>query len=316
MDDIRLSRTFKKSVVLEDLAFGNVDQTNTNAFVSQSATLGNLVLTAGLRYDFFNFQYEDKLVVDHQILTESAGIFSPKISADFIVNDQLSLFAKVGYGFHSNDTRVVVAQSGKEILPKAKGSDIGLIFKPIPSLIITPTLWYLDLEQEFVYVGDEGIVEPTGRTNRKGLDLSIRYQINDWLFADTDINFTNPTALDSPEGEDYIPLAPTFASIGGLGFDFKNGIKGSLRYRYLGDRAANDDNSTIAEGYFLMDAKISYSKKSFEFGLSVENILNTEWNEAQFETESRLFDENESVNEIHFTPGSPLFAKASVTFSF
>ena len=33
-----------------------------------------------------------------------------------------------------------------------------------------------EVDQEFVYVGDEGIIEPSGRTERKGIDLGLRYQ--------------------------------------------------------------------------------------------------------------------------------------------
>ena len=41
-----------------------------------------------------------------------------------------------------------------------------------------------------------------------------------------------------------------------------------------------------------------------------------EWNETQFATETRLFDEQQSVEEITFTPGAPFFlrGKLSVTF--
>lgn len=35
-----------------------------------------------------------------------------------------------------------------------------------------------------------------------------------------------------------------------------------------------------------------------------------------FETESRLFHEKESVTELHYTPGMPLFVKGSVTIIF
>lgn len=38
---------------------------------------------------------------------------------------------------------------------------------------------------------------------------------------------------------------------------------------------------------------------------AVDNLLDVEWNEAQFDTESRLRFEAESVSEIHFTPGAP-----------
>ena len=183
-------------------------------------------------------------------------------------------------------------------------------------LFLHAALWYLDLEQEFVYVGDEGIVEPSGETRRTGIDFSLRYELLPWLFLDGDLNLTNPKAKDEPEGQDYIPLAPAISSIGGFTFKMKNGFNGSLRYRYIGDRAANEDNSVVAKGYVIADALINYTQKRYEFGLSVENIFDTKWNEAQFDTESRLIDEIESVSEIHFTPGTPTFLKLKALFFF
>jgi hypothetical protein len=37
-----------------------------------------------------------------------------------------------------------------------------------PRLIVNSALWYLYLQQEFVYVGDAGIIEPR-KTKRMGL---------------------------------------------------------------------------------------------------------------------------------------------------
>jgi hypothetical protein len=45
-------------------------------------------------------------------------------------------------------------------------------------------------------------------------------------------------------------------------------------------------------------------------------LLDTEWNETQFATESRLRTEAAPVEEIHFTPGTPLFVKGKVTYMF
>ena len=40
------------------------------------------------------------------------------------------------------------------------------------------------------------------------------------------------------------------------------------------------------------------------------------WNEAQFDTESRLFHETEPVSEIHFTHGNPLNLQDGISFQF
>jgi len=317
VNDIHLYHTRSRKEFISDEARGDIDETNLYASVNETLQLTQrLSVNAALRLDHFTFNYIDALIPDYDRQSVSKATLSPKLNFSYDVNQNINLFIKSGIGFHSNDTRVVVAEDGKDILPKAIGMDIGGTFKIGNQLLINAAIWTLDLDQEFVYVGDEGIVEPSGETHREGIDLSLRYQINEWLFLDTDVNVTNPKAKGAPEGEDYIPLAPTFTSIGGLTFRMKNGINGSLRYRYLDDRAANEDNSVIAKGYFIADAVLKYTRPKFELSFSAENIFDNAWKEAQFDTESRLYDEPEPVSEIHFTPGTPLFVKGGISFFF
>ncbi len=310
--DISLSNTIKRQY-RSDVQRGDLAESNVNVFISETLMLSERwSLNAALRFDHFTFAYDNKIFGEYK--SENSSIVSPKLNINYKVNDNTQVYVRTGTGFHSNDTRVVVEQNAKEILPRAYGIDFGMDTKLFDNVMIHAALWRLDLEQEFVYVGDAGIVEPSGKTQRQGIDLSIRYQVLSWLFADTDVTLADPKAKG--EVDDNIPLAPTFSSIGGLTFRVKNGLNGSLRYRYLDDRAANENNSVVAKGYFLMDGVVNYTKPKFEVGMSMENILNTEWKEAQFNTESRMFDETQPVSEIHFTPGSPFFAKLHVSFFF
>ena len=84
----------------------------------------------------------------------------------------------------------------------------------------------------------------------------------------------------------------------------------------MANRPANEDNSIVATGYFIGDFQLNYSKRKYNIGLSVQNFLNTKWKETQFATESRLRNEISPVEEIHFTPGTPLFARLSWTINF
>ena len=314
VSDISLSNTVKREF-LNSRQRGDVNEGNLNAFINETFKLsGKWSINAALRFDYFDFRYKDLL----QNTNKSTGkaIVSPKLNINYQLNTNTQLYVRTGFGFHSNDARVVTQQNGKEILPRAYGLDLGLNTKVTDRLFLHAALWGLDLDQEFVYVGDEGIVEASGKTRRAGLDFSLRYEVLPWLFLDGDLNVTNPKSKEEPEGQDYIPLAPTISSIGGLSFKMKNGFNGTFRYRYIGDRAANEDNSVIAKGYFLADAVVNYTRQKFEIGLSAENIFDADWNEAQFDTESRLVDERESVSEIHFTPGTPLFLKLKVSFFF
>ena len=315
-NDVELSRTLNRTTTLENIQLGDINQTNIDAFVNAEFDFGKLKIAPALRLDYFKFLYNDALQTDYKTLSETKTIVSPKLNFYFNAKDNLQLYLKSGLGFHSNDTRVVVANGGEDILPRSYGADLGTVWKPFPKLIVNSALWYLFLEQEFVYVGDAGIVEPSGKTRRYGVDLGLRYQMNEWLFLDTDATLTNARSIDDPEGQNYIPLAPDFTLTGGLSVDNLNNFSGGLRFRYLDDRAANEDNSIVAEGYMVTDFNINYKLKNITLGLAVENLFDVDWNETQFATESRLQNEAQAVEEIHFTPGTPFFLKGTVSYKF
>jgi outer membrane receptor protein involved in Fe transport len=317
VDDVVLSRTANRQTTLEELSRGDIDEVNAFGFVDAKLDLGDWMINAGLRLDAFHYNYNDLLQPTYTNLAEQKAILLPKLNIIYNPSTNLQLFAKAGRGFHSNDTRVVVAQGGEEILPAAYGVDLGAVWKPAPRIWISPAFWYLFLEQEFVYVGDAAIVEPSGKTNRQGIDLSTRIQLSDELFFNVDFNYTYARSIDDPEGENLIPLAPDLTSVGGLSYiSSKNGFRASINSRYIRDRAANEDNSIVAEGYFVTDLSTSYTFKNLTFGVDIENVLDTEWNEAQFATESRLRDEPAPVEELHFTPGTPFFLKGIMRYRF
>ncbi|MDX6189339.1 TonB-dependent receptor plug domain-containing protein [Flavobacterium sp. Fl-318] len=314
--DTELSHTLNRSTVLNQIKLGDIDQSNLFAYLNTELHFGKLIVNPALRIDYFKFNYQDKLAPAYKTQTENKAKISPKLNFIYSQNNNLQFYLKTGMGFHSNDARVVVQNSGKEILPTAIGGDLGTIWKPFPRLIINSALWCLYLQQEFVYVGDAGVIEPSGKTQRFGGDLGIRYQLTDYLFFDFDANYTHARSIDDPKGENYIPLAPDFTTTGGISFQKWNGFSGGIRYRYLDSRPANEDNSIIAKGYFIADANVSYTHKKITFGISIENLFNSAWNETQFATESRLQNEPESVEEIHFTPGTPFFLKTKITYAF
>ncbi|PRY30405.1 outer membrane receptor protein involved in Fe transport [Spirosoma oryzae] len=310
-----LAHTKDRTITLERLQYGNVNEINAALYVDETVALSSrFTLNAGVRVDYFRSQYGDLLASPVTIKRVTQAIVSPKLNLYYIVNSGLQLYLNTGKGFHSNDARVVTAESSRQILPGGYGSDLGIVVKPFPRLLVNAAAWYLYLQQEFVYVGDEGVVEPSGRSRRMGLDVSARYQLTKSLFADVDLNTANPRSVDAEAGRNYLPLAPVFTSTGGLSLQTGRGLSGSLRYRYMADRPANEDNTVVATGYFVTDLQANYSRSKYTLGLSIQNLLNTRWKETQFDTESRLKGEAEPVSEIHFTPGTPFFARLSLTY--
>ncbi|CAN5529241.1 TonB-dependent receptor [soil metagenome] len=310
----KLAHVVKRRFI-DYVKLGDIDEANLYAYMQQQASIGKWFIDGGLRLDYLHFNYLDKLTTQ-QNPAQGKYTVSPKLNIQYTLNQTLQMYVKAGKGFHSNDTRVVTANDGKEILPAAYGGDIGFILKPTNKLLINIAAFYLHLNQEFVYVGDDGNIEPSGKTNRTGIDLIARYQFSSKLFANLNVNLTKPRAQGLMKGENYIPLSPTATSTGGIFYKVKEGLNGSLTYRYIRSRPANEDNSIIAKGYCIIDGTINYTKRNYEIGIAVENLLNAVWNEAQFATESRLMNEPTVISELNYTPGTPIFVRLKCAVFF
>jgi hypothetical protein len=317
-----LSHTKDRYTTLQIFKLGNITEMSASAFFNETIRLNDhFSANAGLRFDQFYYTYNNKLPSDTSF--QGAGIYkvndrslNPKLSLFYHQNENLEFYLNLGKGFHSNDARAVVAENGTMSLPGAYGTDLGSVFKPATDLIINAALWYILLDQEFVYGGDGGTVDFSGKTRRVGFDFSARYQPIQYLFFDLDLNYAHGRAIDNAKGQDFIPLAPVWTSTGGITYSRIEGFNGSLRYRYMADRPANSDNSLTAVGYFVTDLVLNYTKKNYEIGFMIDNVLNTKWKETQFDTITRLKGEPAPVGGICFTPGTPFAARLNFSVFF
>lgn len=300
---------------LEPVVSGRLHQANVSSYADFSYEFASKwMVNVGSRLDVFSFDFDhDGAGKDPN---RTLARISPKLNLYYQANSNSRFFVKSGIGFHSNDARSVVLGQTENSLPKAFGYETGTELKLGSRALLQAAVWALHSQSELVYVGDEGVVETSGATRRVGLDFGLRYQIVTKIFADFDFNYNHGRLVGQPKGANYIPLAPRVTSTGGVQYKQDLGFNASLRYRILDKRPANEDNSIIAKGYTVLDAAVLYATKRFDFGITIENVLNTEWNQAQFDTTSRLFNENQEVSELHFTPGTPFFLKGSVTFKF
>lgn len=314
--DVELSKTKNRQTILERLAFGNVDELNGYGFFNLIYKKNKWTLNPAFRFDYFKFDYNNLLSESYDFKSKNKLFIGPKFNVIHAISQSAQLFAKTGIGFHSNDTRVIVQNNDKDVLPAAYSADFGTILKPNKNLVINMALWCLFLDQEFVYVGDAGIVEPSGKTKRYGIDFGLRYQLSEWLYLNWDINYTYARSVEEIKEKSFIPLSPDLTSSGGIVFRDLGNFSGAINYRFMKDRPANENNSIIAKGYLISDLNLNYSFKNCTIGIIVDNIFDSEWNETQFATESRLNNEPSSFEEIHFTPGYPFFIRGKISFNF
>ncbi len=277
------------------------------------------------------------------------AMLNPKFNVVYSPGAKLDIYFNAGTGFHTNDARnVIFTKKAKEVeqvmtrkglsekeiskwlikhnfnpqqqftgtMPRAYGAETGFRAELFKRFNLGMSVWYMYLDKEFVYVGDGGYSELSNPTQRLGLDCEGRLKITRWLWADADMTISQGRINSLPKGSNYIPLAPNFTLTGGITMANYHGFDFSLRTIHIGSRPANEDNTVTALGYTLINLGAACHWKRYTFSVTIENLLNTEWNEAQFDTESRMKWEKAPVDELHFTPGNPRNARVGIKVTF
>ncbi len=316
----------KERTRLDVRAHANILVRSNGIFINETFHFSNSFRAeAAMRFDYFSFDVDD-LIPDNPNHSNYSGknyqaLISPKLNLIYSPDEKVNFFLNSGIGFHSNDARSVVQEPNQHQLPRVIGAELGSLFHAGNNFITSASLWWMESKSELVYVGDDGTTEDKGPARRIGIDLSIRKQINKWLNADIDLNAAHCRLINEVFGDKlrqnyFVPLAPVFSSTGGLTAKIKKVFEAGLRYRYLSSRPANESNTIRTRSYNVIDFSSSYRIGHVKTGLIIENITNTEWNEAQFETESQLKNESVAVDELNFTPGTPLSIKILIGYQF
>lgn len=328
----------------------HVDQSSLSAFLQQQVLFNDWIrFEGGLRGDQFWFSTRDRLPgQDPDPNFESVfidggtqdGIVSPKANLIFTVAPQTDLYLNYGNGFHSNDARVAILTKGTgfDPLTRSYGAEMGARTVLMEDIDLAAAFWWLDLDSELVFSGDSGVVDaeiddPTGSyvpgpaSRRYGIDVEARWQIVDWLWADYDLGWAHARFRNG----DYVPLAPSLLMNGGLTARWDNGFSAGLRFRFVGNRPANEDDTLTAQGYFVMDGLVTYRWRNVQLTLAGLNLTDTEWREAQFADDTCLVNEigqqpgclpkpgldpGDGVSDIHFTPGNPIAVRGGVQVFF
>lgn len=301
-----------------------IDQRHGFAWARYDLQLASRVrIDFGMRADAFQFDVRDRLNEDTNELPRGTGIvsqaiISPKVNLAWDATDQVTVFANAASGFHSNHARdAILASGGERVLPRARGSEVGARHTWSGGSIAVAA-WLLDLQSELIYVGDEGVTEPVGRTRRTGLDIEGRVQLLDWLWLDADLNLNRARLRDEDDGEDYVPLAPRLTSNAGLTVRELGRVSGGARVRHIGSRPADESGSVTAQGSTIAEvfARFAATSRANIF-FAIDNLFDARWNEAQFSTTSRLPGEPAAgITELHFTPGAPRSVQIGLEYRF
>lgn len=273
------------------------------------------------------------------------GIVSPKANAIVTVAPDTDVYLNFGLGFHSNDARLALlgqqnpALAGglESPLTRSTGYEIGLRTRQFDALDVAAALWRIDLADELSFSGDAGnqeigaggLYQPSGPTRRWGVDVELRYEPLQWLFVDYDLTWNQAQFSDTG---DPIPLAPTLLMNGGVTVRWGPNFSAAVRVRYLGPRAANEEDTLTASGYTLVDLLGRYRWRNIEAQVDLLNVADANWREAQFADTACLLGQvgtgnclatpgqqgthDDPPQAIYFTPGNPFWVRGGVALYF
>jgi outer membrane receptor protein involved in Fe transport len=356
-DDIHAELWNTEGRVRESAVNSNdIHETFVGAYVNEELTPADWVrFDVGLRADLLSFAVDDLLPraageapttgigADHQFSPKTSVIVTP-------LRDEpcdLDLYANYGHGLHSNDVRGAFATPVVTPLTRAIGEELGARTRLFQRWDIALAFWRLDLDNETVWVGDEGTTEVGSATRREGVEIETRYELTRWLAADLDLSFTRSTLKENPGNGEGLALAPKQTWSGGVSgrHDLGPGTaRAGLRFYGIGDRPASDDGLLVAPGFTLFDLHLGYRHRWFDIALDLENLLDQRFRSAQFATTSRLPNEPAvgapvpagfgcgrvgrlaatpdagdpagafyGCEEVHYTPAYPLTARVTAT---
>jgi outer membrane receptor protein involved in Fe transport len=275
----------------------------------------------GVRLDYAHFDVDGATSDDTG--SENDVIASPKGSLVIGPFADTELYLSGGTGFHSNDARGVVTRfDSADPLVRSYGAEIGLRSAWLSGLHSTLAFWWLDLDDELVFVGDAGTTESTRPSRRYGVEIANYYDPTPWLTLDVDAAFSHARFRDDePEG-DHIPGSIESVVAAGISLHDLGGFFGAVRLRYFGPRPLIEDDRSRSDDTILLSARVGYElSEVWTISAEIFNLLDRDDSEIDYFYASRLQGEpagpdEGGTNDIHFHPVDPISFRAMLTARF
>lgn len=313
--------------VFDTVSQDSVSQTSVGIYVkSQSHWLKKIRSVSGLRADFYDFNVHSQTLAVNSG-HKSAVMFSPKLSLIFGPWADTEFFINLGYGYHSNDARGItlntdpvsgVANDSALPLVRSRGGEVGVRSQLIRGLNSTLAVWWLQMNSELVFVGDAGTTEPTGKSERYGVEWSNYYQPTAWLTLDADFAFSTANYTGVPKNQRSVPNSVRQVVSAGALVQLPYDMFATIRVRHFGDVPLVEDNGANAGDTTLLNIGAGYEKNNIKLEVDVFNLLGSKANDIAYYYNYRTQNNSNpsGVQDIIFHPVEPRMVRASATIKF
>ena len=300
-----------------------VQEFSVGGFVEVEVNLTDrLRASVGGRGDFYDFSVDASIAENSG--NGSDGIFTPTAALAWRATDTLELYANYGQGFHSNDIRGAVISVDPrtaelvdpvEALVRAEGAEIGARFSQ-GTINATLAGFWLELDEELVFVGDAGTTEPNDASQRFGVEFSVFWQPADWLRFDGTAAYTDARFKNAPAGENRIPQAVENVFGAGVTVEPTERLSGTMRLRRFGAAPLVEDASVQSDPTTIVNVGLYYDLGPARLGFDVLNLLDSRDADITYFFESQLPGEAAPIPDIHLHPIEPRQVRGSITLQF
>ena len=319
-----VNRQFLKSITADD-----VNESSVSFYLgSQTHWHPKFRTVAGLRSDTFVFDVTDKLIPQNSG-NKTDSLVSPKLSLIFGPWADTEFFINLGYGFHSNDARGVTARVDPNDpatavrrapgLARQRGAEGGLRTQYVEGLVSTLAVWWLHSDSELVFAGDAGTTEPTGASERYGVEWTNYYQPTEWLTLDADFAFTSAGFLGVPGNANDIPNSVGRVIAAGALAKLPHDFFATVRIRDFGHVPLNEQGSANAGNTTLVNLGGGYQYQKFKIEVDVFNLFDSRANDIAYFYTSR-FPQNEQpaagVDGVLLHPVVPRQVRVTASLRF
>jgi len=255
-------------------------------FLDQFSILENLILSLGYRYEWVDYDLFQRSSNAKDSLKEGEPAWN--IGLDFLFGMRSSVFASVkrSFRFPVSD-ELIQYYPTFQVNPSMKPQtgyhyETGVRHAFTDEIECNLTLFWMDLEDEIFFNPDTFANENFPETRRQGLEIGARLRPFPWLAIWGNYGYTKPILLKDPFSGNDIPGVPRNKGSGGVDVELPKGFLLSGKVDAVGSRYLISDWQNQFEkldGYYTVDAKLSYVWKGLKAFVGVNNLTNQKYEE-------------------------------------
>lgn len=338
-DNLAVQRDVSTGAYLGYNRLGNrrdyqVDLINRAAYLhAELAPLPALKLVAGLRHDFIEYDYRNRLLPGPASGAPSEvrdfERFSPKLAATWLLHPDHTLFVNWSQGFTPPEVsslygRLVAPALAESVFTNIEAGWRGMLLHG--HLEAELIAYQLDGDDEVInYSIAPGNSEPrnAGETRHRGIEAGLVWHATRTLRLDVAAAWNEHSyrSYRVGDGLDYsgrdIPAGPEW--LGNVELRWQPaalpGLTAALTWSHLGDYWMNDANTVRYDGHDLLHLRLDYRHGPWNVWLKGENLTDEHYAELASSTYSGVGSWQPDRQDT-YTPGAPRTWSLGITHRF